>query len=56
MLKASMGGGGKGMRIVRSESEFIEKLNSAKNEAMKGFGDDHMIIEKYIEKPRHIEV
>jgi 3-methylcrotonyl-CoA carboxylase alpha subunit len=56
MLKASLGGGGKGMRIVRSEKEFHERLASAKNEAMKGFNDDHMIIEKYIEKPRHIEV
>lgn len=56
MLKASLGGGGKGMRIVRNEAEFMEQLESAKNEAMKGFKDDHMIIEKYIEKPRHIEV
>jgi 3-methylcrotonyl-CoA carboxylase alpha subunit len=56
MLKASLGGGGKGMRIVRAESEFMDHLESAKNEAMKGFNDDHMIIEKYIERPRHIEV
>ena len=56
MLKASLGGGGKGMRIVRSESEFMDALESAKNEARKGFNDDHMIIEKYIERPRHIEV
>jgi 3-methylcrotonyl-CoA carboxylase alpha subunit len=56
MLKASLGGGGKGMRIVRNEGEFMQQLESAKNEAMKGFKDDHMIIEKYIEKPRHIEV
>lgn len=56
MLKASLGGGGKGMRIVRSEREFMQQLESAKNEARKGFNDDHMIIEKYIEKPRHIEV
>jgi len=55
MLKATMGGGGKGMRIVRSSGEFMEKLESAKNEAMKGFGNDGMIIEKYIERPRHIE-
>lgn len=40
MLKASLGGGGKGMRICNSASEFNEKLESAKNEAMKGFGDD----------------
>jgi len=56
MLKASLGGGGKGMRIVRNEGEFMQQLESAKNEAMKGFKDDHMIIEKYIEKSRHIEV
>lgn len=56
MLKASLGGGGKGMRIVNNEKEFMSQLESAKNEAMRGFNDDHMIIEKYIEKPRHIEV
>jgi 3-methylcrotonyl-CoA carboxylase alpha subunit len=56
MLKASLGGGGKGMRIVKNEAEFMTQLDSAKNEAMKGFKDDHMIIEKYIERPRHIEV
>ena len=56
MLKASLGGGGKGMRIVHSEAEFMESLESAKREAMKGFKDDHMIIEKYIERPRHIEM
>lgn len=56
MLKASLGGGGKGMRIVKNEGEFMQQLESAKNEAMKGFKDDHMILEKYIEKPRHIEV
>jgi len=55
MLKACMGGGGKGMRIVRNPEEFMEKLESAKNESMKGFNDDAMIIEKYIERPRHIE-
>ena len=55
MLKASMGGGGKGMRIVWDEKEFMEKLQSAKNEAMKGFANDEMIIEKYIQRPRHIE-
>lgn len=56
MLKASLGGGGKGMRIVKLESEFMNALEAAKNESRKGFNDDHMIIEKYIEKPRHIEV
>ena len=56
MLKASLGGGGKGMRIVWKESEFFDQLDAAKREGMKSFSDDHMLIEKYIEKPRHIEV
>ena len=56
MLKASLGGGGKGMRIVKTEKEFFEQLEAAKREAMKSFGDDHMLVEKYIEAPRHIEV
>ena len=56
MLKASLGGGGKGMRIVRNEGEFMDQLDAAKREAMKGFNDDHMIVEKYVERPRHIEV
>lgn len=56
MLKASLGGGGKGMRIVMKESEFFDQLDAAKREGMKSFSDDHMLIEKYIEKPRHIEV
>lgn len=48
MLKASLGGGGKGMRIVHREEDFMAELESAKNEALKGFNDDHMILEKYI--------
>ena len=56
MLKASLGGGGKGMRIVRNEEEFMDQLDAAKREAKKGFNDDHMIVEKYVEHPRHIEV
>ena len=56
MLKASLGGGGKGMRIVNNEAEFFDQLDAAKREAMKGFNDDHMIIEKYVVRPRHIEV
>jgi len=56
MLKASLGGGGKGMRIVMKESEFFDQLAAAKREGLKSFSDDHMLIEKYIEKPRHIEV
>jgi len=44
------------MRIVWTEKDFFDQLDAAKREAMGGFGDDHMLIEKYIEKPRHIEV
>jgi acetyl/propionyl-CoA carboxylase alpha subunit len=56
MLKASAGGGGRGMRIVRSEADFENELSIAKDEALKGFGDDAMMVEKLIENPRHIEV
>src|SRR5438067_5328187 len=56
IIKASLGGGGKGMRIIREEKEFKEGLESAKRESIKSYGDDHVIVEKYIEKPRHIEV
>lgn len=55
MIKAVMGGGGKGMRIVRDPSEFMDSLESAKREALKSFGDDRVIMERYIKKPRHIE-
>jgi 3-methylcrotonyl-CoA carboxylase alpha subunit len=56
LIKASAGGGGKGMRIVEHESDFSEALNSAKREAMNAFGDDKVLVEKYITNPRHIEV
>ena len=56
MIKASAGGGGKGMRIARDKNEFEELLTAAKNEALNAFGDDRVFIEKYIEKPRHIEM
>ncbi|GAB3383451.1 acetyl/propionyl/methylcrotonyl-CoA carboxylase subunit alpha [Spongiibacter taiwanensis] len=56
LLKASAGGGGKGMRIVWSESEFDEALAGAKREASKSFGDDKMLVEKYLTGPRHVEV
>ena len=55
MIKASSGGGGKGMRISRSQEDFTELFNAAQMESVKGFSDDTMYIEKYIEKPRHIE-
>ncbi|KAL1310546.1 hypothetical protein AAFC00_000826 [Neodothiora populina] len=56
LLKAVKGGGGKGMRIARSVDDFLEQLASAKSEAMSSFGDDVMLVEKYITTPRHIEV
>ena len=55
MIKASSGGGGKGMRISRSAKDFTELFNAAQMESVKGFSDDTMYIEKYIEKPRHVE-
>ena len=56
MIKASLGGGGKGMRIVFKKEDFQTELQAAKNEARKGFADEHVILEKYVTKPRHIEV
>jgi len=55
MIKAAHGGGGKGMRIVRSAAEFAPNLESCQREAKNAFGRDRMLIERYIEKPRHIE-
>ncbi|WP_026886773.1 pyruvate carboxylase [Clostridium beijerinckii] len=56
MIKAAAGGGGRGMRIVRSEGELLAAFRNAKNEAKKAFGNDDMFIEKYIEGPKHIEI
>ena len=56
MLKASAGGGGKGMRIAWNEAEAREGFQSSKNEAKSSFGDDRIFIEKYIIEPRHIEI
>lgn len=56
LIKAVKGGGGKGMRIAMNEGEFLEKLESAKSEGRNSFGDDVMLVEKYIQTPRHIEV
>ncbi len=56
LLKAVKGGGGKGMRIVLSPDEFHDQLRSAQSEARNSFGDDRMLVEKYIRQPRHIEV
>lgn len=56
LLKAAAGGGGKGMRQVHSEEEFFDALDAAKREAMSGFNDDIMLIEKYLTQPRHVEI
>lgn len=56
ILKAAAGGGGRGMRIVREESELLDSFRSAKSEAKKAFGIDDMFIEKFLENPKHIEV
>lgn len=56
LIKAVRGGGGKGMRIAKTQSEFQQQLVSAKSEAMNSFGDEQMLVEKYITTPRHIEV
>ena len=55
LIKASSGGGGKGMKIVRAAGELAAAIESARREAMKAFGDDRLLIEKYIEEPRHVE-
>lgn len=55
MLKASMGGGGKGMRIIREEKEVEEAFTTARSESRSSFGDDTVYLEKYIEEPHHIE-
>ena len=56
LVKASAGGGGKGMKIVRDASELQSQIESARREAKKAFGDDRLLLEKYIEEPRHVEV
>ena len=56
LVKAAAGGGGKGMRIVRSAGDFAESLASARREASSAFGDDTILVEKYVETGRHVEV
>ncbi|HWK47430.1 MAG TPA: acetyl/propionyl/methylcrotonyl-CoA carboxylase subunit alpha [Stellaceae bacterium] len=56
MIKASAGGGGKGMRLAHNDAEVLEGFRSATNEARSSFGDDRVFIEKYIVEPRHIEI
>jgi propionyl-CoA carboxylase alpha chain len=56
LIKASAGGGGKGMRLVQNETEFEEQMTLAQNEARSSFGDDAVFIEKFVDQPRHIEI
>ncbi len=56
LIKASSGGGGKGMRIVTEAGQFEAALTSCKREAKASFGNDHVLIERYLQKPRHIEI
>lgn len=56
LIKAAAGGGGKGMKIVENWNEFDQKFEEAKAESLKSFGDDHLMLEKYLVNPRHIEV
>lgn len=56
LIKAAAGGGGKGMRIVRSDADFVEQMDLAVSEATSAFGDGSVFIEKYVDSPRHIEI
>eukprot|EP00980_Cylindrotheca_fusiformis_P025776 scaffold14589_cov106-Cylindrotheca_fusiformis.AAC.5 len=56
LIKAVMGGGGKGMRLVWKEEEFLEKLESCQRESQQSFGDSRVLLEKYLVNPRHVEV
>lgn len=55
IIKASLGGGGKGMRIVRNEKELLDSVEAGRREAKSAFGDESVYLEKYLEKPRHVE-
>jgi len=56
LIKAAAGGGGKGMRLVEKTEDFLDSLASCKREAASSFGNEHVLVEKYITKPRHIEI
>ena len=53
MIKADLGGGGKGMRIVLSSDEFQQALDACRSEARKSFGDDKVMVEKFVDRPRY---
>src|SRR5262245_56520427 len=56
LIKPSAGGGGKGMRVVAAQKSFREQLEASQREAKSSFGDDRVLIERYLERPRHIEI
>ncbi len=56
IIKAAAGGGGRGMKVARTEADLVHALQTARTEAKAAFGDDAVYIEKYLEKPRHIEI
>ena len=56
MIKASLGGGGRGMRLAMSEKDFMDSLQSAQQEALNAFGNGHVILEKFVDDPKHIEI
>ena len=56
IVKAAAGGGGRGMRVVRSPGELEEALEAAQREAKAAFGDDRVFCERYVERPRHVEI
>lgn len=56
LIKPTHGGGGKGMRIVRDPKDLEEEILSAKREAAKSFGNDEVLLERWLERPRHVEV
>jgi propionyl-CoA carboxylase alpha chain len=56
MVKASAGGGGKGLRVVHRESELAQAIQSSRNEAQASFGDSRLLVEKFVSEPRHIEI
>ena len=54
MIKADLGGGGKGMRIVLSSGDFQQSLDACRSEARKSFGDDKVMVEKFVDRPRYV--